>query len=665
MVGNNASDKSRTNISLKLEKIPCRLRSCGALILKSMMMQLALCAIIPRFKKQVPFAMEFRKDINALRSLAVLAVIIFHFNSDYLPGGFAGVDVFFVISGYLMTKIILSGIDENNFSLKRFYLARARRIIPALTIICLITILIGWLFIKPSDFYEMGKDVASSILFISNFLYWSRSGYFDNSSVNNFLLHTWSLSVEWQFYIVYPLLLLAVSKILGLKAAKHSILVLFIFSFFASLYGTYNYAEASYFMFPTRAWAMLAGGLVYIIPPLKILKRTLSLVGLSIIITSLFIINKETPWPGLMAIIPVFGAFLCIYSNATLRFFDLKPLQYIGTISYEAYLVHWPLLVFIRKISLDINFAWYAFVTLALSFILNISLQTFKSNKKLPITFFACLASCLLVITNNGYTSRVPEQYRITNQEFHKKYYGGADYPSNKVFYINSSESKFDYIITGDSFGLQYAKSFDEHEVEAAALFDHGCLIFPNYSRYLNNKEDTSCSEEYTKLKALMDKEPQAPLVFASSWDTYDGMLIKKGGDTPIKKDKDSYYTIVLSEILSVIQDGGDKRMYFIIGRPQPARVDGFGCLTGESLIGYRLISNCQEWQKKENVDINLYLQNKLAHIKNVRFIDPNDALCDNSQCKIIYKREPIYTDGGHLSIYGAEIVTKYIIEHL
>lgn len=240
MVGNNASDKSRTNISLKLEKIPCRLRSCGALILKSMMMQLALCAIIPRFKKQVPFAMEFRKDINALRSLAVLAVIIFHFNSDYLPGGFAGVDVFFVISGYLMTKIILSGIDENNFSLKRFYLARARRIIPALTIICLITILIGWLFIKPSDFYEMGKDVASSILFISNFLYWSRSGYFDNSSVNNFLLHTWSLSVEWQFYIVYPLLLLAVSKTLGLKAAKHSILVLFIFSFFASLYGTYS-----------------------------------------------------------------------------------------------------------------------------------------------------------------------------------------------------------------------------------------------------------------------------------------------------------------------------------------------------------------------------------------------------------------------------------------
>lgn len=121
----------------------------------------------------------------------------------------------------------------------------------------------------------------------------------------------------------------------------------------------------------------------------------------------------------------------------------------------------------------------------------------------------------------------------------------------------------------------------------------------------------------------------------------------------------------MLSEILSVIQDGGDKRMYFIIGRPQPARVDGFGCLTGESLMGYRLISNCQEWQKKENVDINLYLQNKLAHIKNVRFIDPNDALCDKSQCKIIYKREPIYTDGGHLSIYGAEIVTKYIIEHL
>ncbi|HKM98195.1 MAG TPA: acyltransferase, partial [Buttiauxella sp.] len=510
--------------------------------------------------------MEFRKDINALRSIAVLSVIIFHFNSDYLPGGFAGVDIFFVISGYLMTRIILSGIYEKRFSVNKFYFSRAKRIIPALTITCLITMVIGWLFIKPSDFYEMGKDVVSSIFFVSNFLYLSRSGYFDDSSVNNFLLHTWSLSVEWQFYIIYPLLLLVISRFFGFRAAKLSIVIMFILSFCASLYGTYNYAEASYYMFPIRAWAMLAGGLAYIIAAPKAINRTLSIAGLIIITISFFIINKETPWPGVMAIVPVVGAFLCIYSNSTLKLYTIKPLQFIGSISYEIYLVHWPLLVFTRKLDLNISFAWYALVTIILSFALNKSLDLFKSNKKLPVVFSACIVPCLLVISNNGYTSRVPEQFRITKDEFQKKYYGGTDYTANKVFHINSRNNDFNYIITGDSFGLQYIKSFDEHKLKAAALFDHGCLIFPKYSRYLNNQEDTSCSEEYEKLKSMMDKAPSAPLIFASSWDTYNGILIKKGDDTPVEKDKDKYYSIVLSEILSVIKDGGNKRIYYIIG---------------------------------------------------------------------------------------------------
>lgn len=608
--------------------------------------------------------MDFRKDINALRSIAVLSVIIFHFNNDYLPGGFAGVDVFFVISGYLMTRIILSGITKKNFSLKRFYLARAKRIIPALIITCFITMLVGWLFIKPSDFYEMGRDIVSSIFFLSNFLYLSRSGYFDDSSVNNFLLHTWSLSVEWQFYIIYPLLLLAISRIGGIKVAKYSIVIMFIFSLSASIYGTYNYAEASYYMFPTRAWAMLAGGLAYIMISMKILNKTLSVVGIILIITSFFIINKETPWPGVMSIIPVTGAFLCIYANSAFSVYNLKPLQFIGSISYEIYLVHWPILVFTHKLNIDINFIWFALITLIISFALNKSQDLLKSSKMLPIAFTVCLIPCLMIISNNGYSSRVPEQYNLTKEEFHKKYYGGANYLSNKVFYINSDRNNFKYIITGDSFGLQYAKSFDEHKVEAAALFDHGCLIFPKYSRYLNNKEDISCSNEYDKLKILMDRVPSAPLIFASSWDTYNGILIQKGETTPVEKNKDKYYSIVLDEILSVIKAGGNQRMYYIIGRPQRAKIDGFSCLTGESLLGYKLISNCKEAQEKQNIEINQFLKEKLASYGNVRFIDPNNALCDGNKCKVIYKREPIYTDGSHLSIYGAELVTEYIIKN-
>lgn len=615
------------------------------------------------WEKGSSFIMQFRKDINALRTIAVLAVIAFHFNNNYLPGGFAGVDIFFVISGYLMTRIILSGIDENQFSLKRFYLARAKRIIPALTITCLIVMIIGWLFVKPSGFYDMGKDVLSSIFFFSNFLYLSRTGYFDDSSVNNFLLHTWSLSVEWQFYIIYPLILLSIHKLLGTKAAKVSITAMLILSLCASLYGTYNYAEASYYMFPTRSWAMLAGGLAYILPQPRSMKRTLNIAGFLIITISFFIINKTTPWPGVMAILPVFGTFLCIYSNSNMGFYKLPPLQFIGSISYEIYLIHWPLLVFMHKVGVNINFTWYTLATIVISIILSNSLKMMRLDKKFSMAFTACFAFCLFIIFNNGYPERVPEQFRLTNSEFHRKYYGGANYTSNKVIYINSNENNFDYIITGDSFGLQYAKSFDDKKIKFAGLFDHGCLIFPNYSRYLANKEDISCSEEYEKLKSIMDKAPAAPLIFASAWDNYNGKLIKKGDDAPIQYSKEEYHSIILSEILSVINSGGNKRVYYIIGRPQFTKVNGFDCLAAESLLGYKLISNCQETLPKENVDINKYLKEHLASNENVKFIDPNDILCNKKECKIIYNREPVYSDGSHLSVYGADLVSSYIME--
>ncbi|HCR4033766.1 TPA: acyltransferase, partial [Morganella morganii] len=149
----------------------------------------------------------FRKDINGLRALAVLSVVIFHFNRDYLPGGFIGVDIFFVISGFLMTSIIFRGLLNNNFSYTQFLYSRVKRIIPALMCIISILILFGFLFLEPMSYLSLGKHSFYSLLFSSNIVYWLESGYFDVNSNNKFLLHTWSLSVEWQFYMIYPLVL--------------------------------------------------------------------------------------------------------------------------------------------------------------------------------------------------------------------------------------------------------------------------------------------------------------------------------------------------------------------------------------------------------------------------------------------------------------------------
>ena len=164
--------------------------------------------------------MKFREDINALRAIAVVAVVIFHFNHAWLPGGFAGVDVFFVISGFLMTMIIFKGLEKDTFSILKFYGARVRRIVPALVALCFALLVFGYLLLSPLDYLILGKHAAASLTFTSNILYWTEAGYFNDDSIEKWLLHTWSLSVEWQFYLVYPLLLVGLKKLLTLKQIK-------------------------------------------------------------------------------------------------------------------------------------------------------------------------------------------------------------------------------------------------------------------------------------------------------------------------------------------------------------------------------------------------------------------------------------------------------------
>lgn len=164
--------------------------------------------------------MQFRKDINGLRAIAVCAVVLFHFNAPWMPGGFAGVDVFFVISGFLMTGIILRGIQEKNFSLMKFYVARANRIIPALAVLCLVLLVVGWFHLTPMEYKTLAKHVVSSITFYSNHVYWGEAGYFTAASNEKWLLHSWSLSVEWQFYIIYPVILVTMHKLMPVKKNK-------------------------------------------------------------------------------------------------------------------------------------------------------------------------------------------------------------------------------------------------------------------------------------------------------------------------------------------------------------------------------------------------------------------------------------------------------------
>ncbi|MFZ8763237.1 acyltransferase family protein, partial [Escherichia coli] len=280
---------------------------------------------------------KFRNDINGLRALAVAAVIIYHFNSSYMSSGFAGVDVFFVISGYLMTSIIVNKFNDGNFKLFDFYLSRAKRIIPSLIIVCFALLIFGFLLIEPGTYQLIGKHSASSLTFISNFTYLFESGYFDQSSKEKFLLHTWSLSVEWQFYLIYPFIIISISKLFGITRLRAALASLSVIGFIISLIISKEDISLSYYMFFSRAWEMIVGGVIFLLPSImtQTKRLTLEIIGCIGIILSFFVFTEQTLWPGTPTLMPVMFTALVIYANNEKSILSARPIQLIGKISYS------------------------------------------------------------------------------------------------------------------------------------------------------------------------------------------------------------------------------------------------------------------------------------------------------------------------------------------
>lgn len=294
---------------------------------------------------------HFRKDINGLRAWAVLAVIFYHFGIPGFNGGFIGVDVFFVISGYLMTAIILKGLEQGQFSIIDFYLARARRIFPALLALCSVLLVLGWFLLSPPDYKTLGTHTLSAVSFISNFKFWDEAGYFDIASHEKWLLHTWSLSVEWQFYILLPLLLSGIWRFkAGRKAQIITVILGITISLSISILLSRSDPVTSFFLLPTRAWEMLAGGLVFLASNRFSLPSTprpwIEGLGLAMILASVVAFDGSSTWPSGNALLPVIGCMLVLFSQRNTSHWTTNRLaQWLGDRSYSLYLWHWPVFV--------------------------------------------------------------------------------------------------------------------------------------------------------------------------------------------------------------------------------------------------------------------------------------------------------------------------------
>ena len=303
---------------------------------------------------------DYRADIDGLRAIAVLLVVFFHAGIAQIGGGFVGVDIFYVISGFLITGIIVRELDAGHFTFAGFYARRIKRILPALFAVLGLSIVAAYVLLIPDDLRMYGRSIVSTVLFYSNWLFYKQVNYFDGPAIDKPLLHTWSLSIEEQFYLIWPLLLLALYRAAGRKALPRVILALFAVSLVASQAMLGHDPARSFYLLPYRAWELMLGAYLAVAPVPVLSRRAASFAGLAgfaAIAYAALAFNSKTPFPGVNALLPCLGAAILIATGlqrgaigrSALSF---GPLRFVGKISYSLYLVHWPIFSF-AHLSLD------------------------------------------------------------------------------------------------------------------------------------------------------------------------------------------------------------------------------------------------------------------------------------------------------------------------
>ena len=290
---------------------------------------------------------NYRPDIDGLRAFAVIAVVLFHAFPNEIPGGFVGVDVFFVISGYLITQIILTDLRAGTFSFAQFYTRRIRRIFPALIVVLIASLALGWYWLLPSEMISLGKNAAASALFSANLMLLSEVGYFDIAARLKPLLHIWSLGIEEQFYLAWPIILCAIPR----RWIATSIAAFILGSFALNLSLVSSHPAETFYLPFTRAWELLAGAILLQIPKPRegFANELLSLAGFSMLLAAVFLFDRETVFPGWAAAVPVIAAALILMAKGSWLnrvVVSNRVAVGIGLISYPLYLWHWPLLVF-------------------------------------------------------------------------------------------------------------------------------------------------------------------------------------------------------------------------------------------------------------------------------------------------------------------------------
>lgn len=616
---------------------------------------------------------NFRYDINGLRAWAVLAVVFFHFNLLGFTGGYAGVDVFFVISGFLMTKIITDGLlfSKNKFSLVQFYLFRARRIIPPLSFLCIILIILGYHILIGSQYRQLSIQAMAAVTFLSNFLFFRQAGYFDSLANTKWLLHTWSLSIEWQFYLILPIILFYTCKIYPrIFSIRIVVLVSALLSLLLSVVLTKYKPEFAFYMLPTRAWEMLAGGCVYLyLDNLSFKKKysqIMEVLGFFLICTSFFVFTKDTAWPGGFAIIPVLGASLIIAAKNNSLLTNNVLVQYLGNVSYSLYLWHWPIYVFIVYYELDQNYSYVMIALMATlmcahlsyTFIETPSRKLFRNKSDyasfakvilfvsvfLMIPFYVYLQKGLV----NPVTIKLYEITRETENKNPRELECNALQKDNPQSPPECTYGGKDIgiILLGDSHAsalvLALEKALPNKRLH---VLDWSILACPAMLKY------TGGPEFYKKCvisnQAFLEKSRKLPRNIPLLMINY------------VNSNENMEFACEIAK---------DRAVYML--RPTPYYVSHVPNTMAQNILRkkseVRIKMSVQNYNKEQ--EAYLALQDEAAKKCGIKLLETLPYFCDNGYCYGDKEGKPLYYDEHHLSLRGADLLIpefkKIFTEH-
>lgn len=464
-----------------------------------------------------------------------------------------------------MTSIIFRGIENNTFSIIEFLKSRAKRIIPALAFVVAIVLAIGYLIFDPSLYRTVGKHAVASLLFISNIIYNRESGYFDIDSHDKLFLHTWSLSVEWQFYIIYPIALIILSKFLTIESLKKAVWVSFFVFLSISIYESSIDKSSSYFLLYSRAWELLIGGIAYIYP-LKnkiIHEKFIEIIGLILIITSLFLFSETTEWPSYNALLPAVGTYLCIVANNKNSILSFRPIQGIGLLSYSIYLFHWPILVISNKLDFDLNILSFLVITTSLSLISYNFIEKKRNYSSVSLLAYIFIIIFSYVIFKSGLPARTNGEDTV---DFHSKYYGGVGIPDNSKAIRFNENKEVEFILVGDSLSRQYANYLNDNGIGFVGIFSNGCFSMNGYYDVYTEKLRDKCISRYKNLKEAIGKYKNADIIIAQRWD--DKINLKSiESSTPVDKSKIIYF--IESYLLDISASAGKNNNVYILSLAQ------------------------------------------------------------------------------------------------